>query len=77
MIPRAEHIAQARGKDDAIVREVDVSLHTDQGWFSAGRYRVAFNEEMAQGYWVGLALEEESEFVMSMSICSEIEKIPE
>ena len=32
---------------------------------------------MAQGYWVGLALEEESEFVMSMSICSEIEKIPE
>ena len=69
MIPAAEHIMQARGKDDMIVREVDCSLYTNEGWFSCGRYRT-IEESPLQGYWLALSIDLDEEISTSLALCS-------
>lgn len=78
MIPTAEHIARCRKSDDMCVREVDLSVRVENGWFSCGRYRTMSDEEdTRQGFWVCLATEHESEWNMDLSIGSTHQHIPQ
>tara|TARA_Y100000004_G_scaffold184608_2_gene233843 strand:+ start:282 stop:689 length:408 start_codon:yes stop_codon:yes gene_type:complete len=78
MIPAAEHIMQARQSDDPLVREVDCSLWIEEGWFSAGRYRVPVSDsEIRQGYWVCIAMALEEEYQMQLSVKGDIVSLME
>lgn len=70
MIPDAQHIANARKIDDMVIREIDLSMRVDEGWVSAGRYRVVLDDvdEVRQGFWICKALESEDEWQMKMAI---------
>ena len=52
-----------------IVREVDCSLYTNEGWFSCGRYRT-IEENPIQGYWLALSIDLDEEISTSLALCS-------
>ena len=71
MIPAAEHIAQASKIDNMVVREIDLSLRVDDGWVTAGRFRVVeeSDDEITQGFWACYAHEDETEWIMNLALC--------
>ena len=76
MIPDASNIAQAAQLDEHAFREIDLSMRTDLGWVTCGRYRTyAYDEDIkgkqVGGFWICHAIEsdEDSEWIMNLATC--------
>ena len=74
MIPEASNIAQAAQIDEQAFREIDLSMRTDVGWATAGRYRTFVenpDEPPNGGFWICHAVENDDseEWIMNLATC--------
>ena len=77
MIPDASNIAQAAQIDEHAFREIDLSMRTDLGWATCGRYRTYSDErdddggKPVGGFWICHAVEseEDNEWIMNLATC--------